>query len=88
MAADMPNLIAETSQRHVLRVYAEVRFAAAFTALITGWAGSVLAESPGRQAGLNRLAGQGETGQRHPCQAANESLQGFPPRYRLRHAFR
>jgi hypothetical protein len=75
------NLIAKAGLRHVLRVYAEVRFAAAFTALIACRASSVLAERPGRQAGLDRLARQRETGQRHSYKAARESFQGLPPRY-------
>jgi len=81
------NLIAETGLWDVLGAYAEVRFAAAFTTLIPGWASSVLAERPGRQAGLTRLAGQPETGQRHCGDAEAEPFEGLPPRYRLRHTF-
>jgi hypothetical protein len=64
-----------------------VRFAAAFAALIAGRASSVLAERPRRQAGLNRLAGQPETGQRHSYKAPSESFQGLPARYGLGHTF-
>jgi hypothetical protein len=82
------DLIAETGLSYVLGVYAEVRFAAAFAALIAGRAGSVLAERPGRQTGLSRLAGQPEACQRHCGHAEAEPFESLAPCYRLGHTFR
>jgi hypothetical protein len=77
-------LIAETDPAYVPLDFAEVRFAAASTAVTAGHA--VSAELPRRHAGLIRLAGQSKACERHSYKAAGESFQGLPPRDGLGHS--
>jgi len=78
-------LIAEALPARVMRDEAKVRAAAAFIAVVVGAARC--AGIAGRQAGLIRLAGQRETGQRHSHQTEAEPFEGLPPRNGLGHHF-